>query len=128
MENRKDKRFGERNNVLIKGTHPAAHPPTNGRINARTHDISVTGARIRTKRDFPVGDIIWIGIDLKRTPQPLRVDAEVMWTRKINKGKHFDIGVRFLHSVPDTYILLISHFYGKQAGVPSSVSPESLAS
>jgi hypothetical protein len=128
MENRKDKRFGERNNVLLKGMHLAPETSTNGRINAHTQDISVTGARIRTKLDFPVGYIIRIGIDLKRTQQPLRVDAEVIWIRKSKKGKHFDIGVRFLHNVPDAYILLISHFYGKQVSIPSSVSLESLAS
>lgn len=128
MEHRKDKRFGEKNEVLIKSLGPDPEIPVNGRVNAHTHDMSVTGARIRTKLDLPVGDIIRIGIDLKRTPQPLKVDAEVVWTRKRKKGKHFDIGVRFLHDVPDTYILLISHFYGKRVGVPSSVSSESLAS
>jgi hypothetical protein len=127
MENRKDKRFGERANVLIRDRSPAPEASSNGRVNARTHDISVTGARIRTKLDFPVGEIVRIGIDLKNKPQPLRVDAEVVWTRKSKKRKHFDVGVRFLHDVPDTYILLISHFYGKQRGVPSSVSSESPA-
>jgi hypothetical protein len=128
MENRKDKRFGEKNEVLIKSLGPDPETSGNGRVNAHTHDISVTGARIRTKLDLPVGDIIRIGIDLKSTQQPLRVDAEVVWTRKSRKRKHFDVGVRFLHDVPDTYILLISHFYGKQKGIPSSVSPEPRAS
>jgi hypothetical protein len=124
MENRKDKRFGEQNNVLVKDNYLALGTGTNGGINAYTHDISVTGARIRTKLGFPVGYIIRIAIDLKRTQRSLRVDAEVIWTRKSKKGKHFDIGVQFLHSVPDTIILLIAHFYGKQAGIPSSVSQE----
>ncbi len=128
MENRKDKRFGEQNNVLIKYVCPAPGTATIGRINARTHDMSVTGARIRTKVDFTVGSFIRIGIDLKRTQQFLRVDAKVIWIRKSKKGKHFDIGVEFLHSVPDTIIMLIAHFYGKQAGIPSSVSHEPLAS
>jgi hypothetical protein len=124
MESRKDKRFGERNNVLIKDMCPALAKPANGRINALTQDISVTGARIRSKLDFPVGDVIRLGIDLKRTQRLLRVDAEVIWSRKSKKGKHFDIGVRFLHNVPDTIILLISHFYGKQVSIPCSVSSE----
>lgn len=128
MENRKDKRFGERNDVLIKNRCQAPETAANGGVNAYTHDLSVTGARIRTKQDFPVGHVIRIGIDLKRTQKSFKVDAEVIWTRKSKNGKRFDIGVEFLHSVPDSYILLIAHFCGKQVGIPSSVSPESPAS
>lgn len=122
MENRRDKRFGERDNVLIKDAKTALKPVANGGMNASTRDISMTGARIRTRMDFPVGHVIRIVIDLKRTHQALNVDGEVIWTRKTENGKHFDIGVRFLHSVPDTVLLLITNFYGKQTGIPSSVS------
>jgi hypothetical protein len=122
MENRKDKRLGEQNDVLIKYACQALKAAPNGGINAYTHDISVTGARICTKLDFPVGYVIRIGIDLKRTHQSLSVDGEVIWVRRGKNGKHFDIGVKFLHIVPDTFLPLIKHIYGKQAGIPSSVS------
>lgn len=122
MENRKDKRFGERDNVLIKHTGKAPEIGASGVTNAYTRDISMTGAQIRTKLDLPVGSVIRIVIDLKRTRQSLSVDGEVIWTRKSEKGRQFDIGIKFLHCVPDTILLLITNFYGKQVEIPSQVS------
>ena len=122
LENRKDKRFGERNPVLIRDASPAPGITANVGINAFTHDISVSGARISSRVDYPVGCIIRIDIDLRRTRQSLRVDGEVIWSRKSENGKRFDLGVEFEHSIPDTILSLIKHFYGKEVGIPSSVS------
>ena len=122
VENRKDKRFVEQDKVLIKAMGQARETAVAAAINASTHDISLTGARIHTKLVFPVGYVMRIIIDLKRTRHPLSVEGEVVWTRKDEDGKHYDIGVKFLHTVPDTILLLIANFYGKQAGIPSSIS------
>ena len=122
MENRKDKRFGERNAVLIRDACLSQGTAVNGGINAYTHDISVSGARIRSRVDFPVGSVIRIDIDLRRTHQYLKVDGEVVWTRKSESGQRFDLGVEFEHRLPDTILSLIKHFYGKGVGIPSSVS------
>lgn len=122
LENRKDKRFGERNTVLIRDAGPVPGIPANGGINAFTRDISVSGARISSRVDYPVGCIIRIDIDLRRTHQSLRVDGEVIWTRKSKNGSRFEIGVEFEHRIPDTILSLIKHFYGKEVGIPSSVS------
>ncbi len=122
VENRKDKRFAEQDKVLIKAMGQDRETAVAAAINAYTHDISLTGARIHTRLVFPVGYIVRIVIDLKRTPHPLSIEGEVVWTRKDEDGKHHDIGVRFLHTIPDTILLLISNFYGKRTGIPSSIS------
>jgi PilZ domain len=122
LENRKDKRFGERNPVLIKDACLSPGTAASGGFNAFTHDLSVSGARISSRVDYPVGSVIRIDIDLRRTRQSLRVDGEVVWTRKSKNGKRFEIGVEFEHKLPDTILSLIKHFYGKEVGIPSSVS------
>lgn len=122
MENRKDKRFVERDNTRIRDMGQAARASANRGINAYTHDISVSGARICGKRNFPIGYVIRIVIELGGADPALEVDGEVVWTRKSEDGEHFDIGVEFLHSLSDTILLLIKHFYGKAVGIPSSVS------
>jgi len=122
MDNRKDKRFGERNPVLIREAGQAPGITAHGGINAFTHDISVSGARISSRVDYPVGCVIRIDIDLRRTRQTLRLDGEVVWTRKSENGHRFDLGVEFEHRIPDTILSLIKHFYGKGVGIPSSVS------
>ena len=122
MENRKDKRFREQNDVLIKDMGEPAETAAGSRINAYTHDISVSGARICSKRDFPVGYVLRIVIDLENTDEPFCVDGEVIWIRKNKNNRDFDIGVEFLHNISDTILSLIKHFYGKKVGIPSAVS------
>ncbi len=122
MEHRKDKRFVEENNVVIKGSLEPREAARNGGINACTRDLSLSGARICSQQDFPVGSVIRIVIDLERTHQSLKVDGEVKWTRKSEDGERFEIGVEFLHSISQTLLSLIRHLYSEREGIPSSVS------
>ncbi|MCK7479556.1 MAG: hypothetical protein M0C28_21100 [Candidatus Moduliflexus flocculans] len=55
MDNRKDKRFSERNTVFIKSTSEAAEALYGHGINAHTHDLSLSGARICTPTTSPSG-------------------------------------------------------------------------
>jgi hypothetical protein len=122
LESRKDKRFEQQNNVLIRDSFLSDRCEHHLVINAHTHDLSVSGARICSQQEFPVGYIVRIIIDLKRTHQSLNVEGEVVWARECKGGRHTDLGVRFVHNIPDTVLALIRHLYGKDAAIPSSVS------
>jgi hypothetical protein len=122
VDNRKDKRFDERNDVLIQNTLLGWDPGAPIRINAHTYDISVSGARISCKAGFPTGTVLHILIYFKKTDQILSVDGEVKWSRRCKGGRRSEIGVEFLHSIPETIVSLISHFYSKEIRIPSSVS------
>lgn len=122
MEHRKDKRFDERDRVVIREGGRSSHSFAKTAVNASTYDISLTGARIGCKKDFPVGGIVHVVIDLERSEQFLKVDGRVVWGQAGQGDEPFEIGVQFLHSIPDTILALIRHFYGKNVGIPSSVS------
>lgn len=122
MESRKDKRFEEQNNVLIRDSFLSPVPSVGFVINAHTHDLSVSGARICSQQDFPVGYVIRIVIDLKKTRQSLNIEGEVVWVKECKGGKHFDLGVQFVHNIPDTILALLRHLYGKGVSIPASVS------
>jgi PilZ domain len=121
MEQRKDKRFEEENDVFIKDKARALRNLPEGGVAAHTHDISVTGAWICCPQDFPIGYVIRVFIDLDGT-DCLDVDGEVIWSRKSEDGLSFDIGVEFQHDLPDTVLALIRHFYAKKVALPSIVS------
>jgi len=121
MDQRKSKRFAELDDVLIKDYRGALGTAGESKIIAYTHDISVSGARISSKKSFPAGSVIGIIIDLKKANQSLRVDGKVIWTQKNRKGTGFNIGVEFLHNFPDTVLSLIIHLYGRKEGIPSSI-------
>jgi Tfp pilus assembly protein PilZ len=122
LEHRKDKRFGERDRVVIRDCGRSPESFAKKTVNACTYDISLTGARIGCKKDFPVGSIVHVVIDLERSEQFLKVDGRVVWGQAGQGDEPFEIGVQFLHSIPDTILALIKHFYGKNVGIPSSVS------
>jgi hypothetical protein len=122
VDNRKDKRFDERNDVLIKDTLLGWDPGAPIRINAHTYDISVSGARISCKTGFSAGTVLHIVIYFKKAGQALSVDGEVKWSRRCKGGRRSEIGVEFLHAIPETIVTLIGHFYGKEIRIPSSVS------
>jgi PilZ domain len=122
VNNRREKRFGEHNEVLIKDRELGWNPGAPLRINAHTTDVSVSGARLACKADFPVGHVLHIVLHFNKTDQILCVDAEVKWCRKVGKGKRYELGVEFLHTIPDTVVSLIGHFYGKDVGLPAAVA------
>jgi hypothetical protein len=123
MDNRKDKRFVERNTVFIKSTSEAKETPRGNGINAHTHDLSLSGARICTPQYFPVGSVVRIVIELERTHQSIKVDGEVKWTKKSEEGDDlFESGVEFLHSISQTLLSLIKHLYAERNGIPSAIS------
>lgn|SRR5512141_118868 len=121
VDKRKFKRFAELDDVLIKDNRQALDTTADGAISAYTHNISISGARISCKEDFPVGTIIGITIDLKKANKSVRVDGKVIWSSMNRSGTHFHIGVEFLHKFPDTVLSLIKHLYGRKEGIPSSV-------
>lgn len=120
MENRKEKRFGERDRVFILDNGQALKTAANCPIHAYTQDISISGVQICSNLDPPVGQVIQIVIELKGNDEPIRLDGRVIWIRKHETGNNFDIGVEFLHKTSDTIISLIRHFYGKHARIASS--------
>lgn len=122
MDSRRDKRFEERNSVLIEDKGQSLETASLGAINAYTHDISVAGAWICCDQSFPVGYVLKIVIALEGVEKPVEVDGEVAWSRPNPDGRHFDLGVEFLHNIPETILSLLGHLYGKKDGVPSSVS------
>lgn len=124
MDNRKDKRFLERNTVFIKSTS-AGHEPVYGNgINAHTYDLSLSGARICTPQYFPVGSVVRIVIDLERTHQSVKVDGEIKWNRKSDENDVlFENGVEFMHNISQTLLSLIKHLYAdRNGGIPTSIS------
>jgi hypothetical protein len=122
MENRREKRFDEHDNVLLEDKSQAQETAPLGVVNAYTHDISMSGAWVCCEMNFPVGYVLRIGIDLGENEPPVAVDGEVVWSRESQDGRHFDMGVEFLHRIPDTLLSLLKHFYGKKDGLPTSVS------
>jgi hypothetical protein len=121
MEKRREKRFLEKNEVLIKSAVNGREAASTLGANAYTFDLSLAGARIHSEQFFDVGTIIRININLERTGQSIKVDGEVKWFRKNEDEEIYELGVEFLHSISQTLLSLIRHLYSDKSGIPSMV-------
>ena len=122
MEKRREKRFQEKNEVLIRSAVNGKDASGHVGVNAITYDLSLAGAGIRSDQFFDVGTIIRVNINLERTGQSIKVDGEVKWFRKNEEEDVYELGVEFLHSISQTLLSLIRHLYSDRAGIPSMVS------
>ena len=127
MERRKDKRFSEKNKVFIKSTEEGLDNSAGLRTRAFTCDLSLGGARLISRKSYPVGTVVRIIMELARTNQVFQIDGEVKWVNK--KGKHgtYEIGVEFLHNLSHTIVSLLRHLYSVGNGAactPHATAPE----
>jgi hypothetical protein len=122
MKDRKEKRFIEQDDVIIKDERLVLEAAADGMIYGFTRDISLSGTRVISEQVFPVGCFWRMLIYFKGTDDFLRVDGKVKWVKKSKNARVFHIGVEFLHSYPDTIRMLIKHLYGRQGELPAQVS------
>jgi len=116
MQNRRKRyRFVERNDVLIR-TGLNKYQGTG--ISGYTYDLSTGGARIYVKKNYPLGAVVRLRIDLLRTSQSVTLDGKVIWVREEEGQDLFEIGVEFQNLTSHTILALIKHLYGDQVRVP----------
>ncbi len=111
MDRRKEKRFSEKNKVFIKCTEESPDNSGGAKTRALTCDISLGGARIVSRKGYPVGSVIRIVLELARTNQVFQIDGEVKWVNKTGKHGSYEIGVEFLHNLSQTIVSLLRHLY-----------------
>ena len=90
-------------------------------IVAETYDICVGGARIVTRKFFPIGTVVRIQITLENSERILKIDGEVKWGKKIPDEDHYEFGLEFIHDISGTVMSLLGHLYGECLNIPSTV-------
>lgn len=119
---RRDKRFKEKNEVIIQYAADRRKINSYMEINASTFDLSISGARIHSKQSFPVDTVLRIQIDLKKSKQVIKLDGKVKWVEQMSGKDLYEMGVEFQHDISKTILSLLKHLYGEDTGIPSTVS------
>ncbi len=123
MENkRKDKRFEEKNKVVIQFALNRHDANNNEGINATTHDISLGGAKILAPKSYPVDTVMRIEINLSKSGQIVKLDGIVRWSKLSSDEETYELGIEFLHKISKSVLSLIRHLYGEDQGIPSTIS------
>ena len=123
MDNkRKDKRFEEKNKVVIQFAFESHEPNNNTKIKAITRDISLGGARIVSPKSYPVDTVLRIEINLSKSKQIVKLDGIVRWSKLSSDHESCELGIEFLHKISRSVLSLIRHLYGEEQGIPSTIS------
>ena len=126
FKKRRDKRVRQWNKAKIKAASGDLKFGGADGINAYTYDLSLGGARIFTPESYPIGTLVRIQIDLARTGQSITIDSEVRWIKKDESENVFEVGVEFLHRIPQTMFILMNNLRDKSesAGIPANISAD----
>jgi hypothetical protein len=121
LNQRKEKRFNEENDVLIQYALEGEKTGNYIGMNALTRDISLSGARIISKKLFPIDSILRIQISLSRSKQIIKVDGKIKWVKERTEEHSYEMGIEFMHEISKTVLSLIRHLYGEESGIPSKI-------
>ncbi len=121
MKKRREKRFRQWNKATIRAAEAGRETFSSEGTNAFTYDLSLGGARIHSDREFPVGTIIQVQIQLSRTGQYVSIESEVRWIKKNDAENVYEMGVEFLHRIPQTLMSLMKNLYDESSRIPTTV-------
>ncbi len=85
-----------------------------------TRDISVGGARIVTDSPLPHGTLCRLNLALSRSKQEVILEGRVKWVKSMYEKGLYEVGVEFMHEIPDTIMALMKHLYGHEKALPVS--------
>jgi c-di-GMP-binding flagellar brake protein YcgR len=119
---RKDKRFEERNEVVIQFALESNEANRSAGINAITRDISLGGARIISPKSYPVDTVMRFEINLIKSGQIVKLDGIVRWSKHSPNEDTYELGIEFLHKISKSVLSLIRHLYSGGQDIPSTIS------
>jgi len=121
-DRRKDSREHEENKVVIEFVTSMGDSIGVTEIYALTKDISVGGVRIVTDWFFPIDTFFKINLALPKSKQVVHVEGQVKWIKSLDDSDDlFEVGVEFVHDLPETTMALINHILEIEKGIPSLV-------
>lgn len=119
-ENRKDERIREEKKVFIE-FYPGGNLPRPKNVTyALTRDVSEGGVKLLTDKYFPVGTLLKITLSLSHTRQIVNVVATVRWVKNFQTSDLFEMGIKYMHEIPESVLTMMKDQNGKEANTPSS--------
>jgi len=117
-EKRKDQRFKEEKKVVIDFYPGDKQLRPNNVTYALTRDVSEGGVRLLTDRYFSVGTLLKITLSSSRTKKIVNVVAKVMWVHNFHASDLYEMGIEYMHEIPDSIKTMMSDHREKDAGIP----------
>lgn len=119
-DKRKDQRIKEEKKVVIEFYPGGKDSRPKNVTYALTRDVSEGGVRLLTDRYFPVGTLLKITQSHSQSKQIVHVAAQVKWVKNFHTSDLFEMGIEYVHEIPEPVLSMMKNHDGKEAKVPSS--------
>ena len=86
----------------LKAYHLAKYRPLSGvkeeaaAVSVSLKDIGAGGVRLDTEETLPVSSLIELSINFPNIPSPITAIARVVWVKKRDKGRFYEVGAQFV--------------------------------
>ncbi|HLD82814.1 MAG TPA: PilZ domain-containing protein [Candidatus Omnitrophota bacterium] len=86
----------------LKAYHLAKYRPLSGvkeeaaAVSVSLKDIGAGGVRLDTEEYLPVSSLIELSINFPNIPSPITAIARVVWVKKRDKGRFYEVGAQFV--------------------------------
>jgi hypothetical protein len=117
-DKRKDQRLREEKKVVIEFYPGGKDSRPKNVTYALTRDVSDGGVRLLTDKYFPVGTLLKITLSLSRTKKIANVVAEVKWVQNFQTSDLFEMGIEYMHEIPDAVKTMMCAHHGKDTEIP----------
>lgn len=119
-EKRKNQRIKEEKKVVVEFYPGGKDLRPRNVTYALTRDVSEGGVRLLTDRYFSVGTLLKITLSLSRTRQIVNVVAKVIWVQNFHTTDLYEMGIEYMHEIPESVKTMMSDHQGKETGIPST--------
>ena len=118
-EKRKNLRIQEEKKVFIEFYPGGKDLRPKNVTYALTRDVSEGGVRLLTDRYFPIDTLLKITLSLSHTHQIVHVVARVKWVQNFQTSDLYEMGIEYLHEIPESVLTMMKDHDGKEATAPS---------
>ena len=112
MQERRDRRFKQRDKTVIKPLPQVQDPLPPREIKAFTYDLSLGGTRIHSVERFELGTVLRLSIELVRSRETINLKGRVIWVKRDEAMNVFEMGVEFDHDTAQTVASLMKNLHG----------------
>jgi hypothetical protein len=119
-EKRKDKRTKEEKKVVIEFYSNGKNSSSKNVTYALTRDVSEGGVRLLADKSFPVGTLLKITLSHSQSKRIVNVVARVKWIKNFYTSDLFEMGIEYMHEIPESVLAMMKNHQGKDERAPSS--------
>ncbi|MGD8538921.1 MAG: PilZ domain-containing protein [Candidatus Aminicenantes bacterium] len=121
-EKRKNERTKEEKKVVIEFYPEGKDQRPKNVTYALTRDVSEGGLRLLSDRYFSVGTLLKITLSLSHKKPIVNVVAKVIWVQNFHTSDIYEMGIEFMHEIPESVKTMMSDRQVEDAGIPTTTT------